>query len=97
MDMIPSKNQGKDLMFIKNNLEKILSIVGNLLLGVVFVLCFLHYSGKINDGLYYAAPLLGVYTCIRAVQDWNKDRDSASLFIILAIIIFMVTFAIWLN
>ena len=97
MDVISSKNQGEDLMFIKNNLEKILSIVGNLLRGVVFVLVFLHYSGKINDGLYYAVPLLGLYTCIWAVQDWNKDRDSASLAIILAIFIFMVTFAIWLN
>lgn len=46
---------------------------------------------------HYVIPLLGVYMCISAFQEWKEDRDSASLHILLAILSFIVTFIVWFS
>ena len=42
-------------------------------------------------------PLVGIYLTISAFQEWNKDRDSASIYVILAIFALIITLAIWIG
>lgn len=82
---------------VKTHLEKILSTIRILLNISAFVLVVFHYLRVINNGLHYAITLLGISICISAFKKWNEDRDGASLYIILAILIFMVMIPMWLN
>lgn len=77
------------------HIKKVMLIIQKLLAVIIIVLVILHISRAINDAINYAVPLLIIDKCISAFLEWNKDRDLASLDIILAIFIFVVTFAIW--
>ena len=79
------------------DLNKILSTIGNMLSVSVIVLILLDYIRVINNGLNYALPLVGIRLCIRIYQSWNEDRDTASLYTILVILMLMVLPALWLN
>lgn len=81
----------------KIQIEKILTILNILLPVAVIALLLLQFLGVINYTYGYILPLVGAHRCILAFQEWNEDRDAASLNILLSILIFAVTFVIWFE
>ena len=61
------------------------------------VLRVLQVRGVIDSTNRYVIPLLGLYWGISAYQEWQDDRDSASLKIIFAVFLFITTVIVWLR
>ena len=77
--------------------EKIVTWVKNTMLITAIVLRFLQFRGVIDSTNRYVIPLLGLYWGISAYQEWQDDRDSASLKIIFAVFLFISTVIVWLS
>ena len=77
--------------------EKIITWVKNTILITAIVLRFLQFREVINSTNRYVIPLLGLYWVISAYQEWQDDRDSASLKIIFAVFLFISTVIVWLR
>lgn len=77
--------------------EKIITWVKNTILITAIVLRFLQFREVINSTNRYVIPLLGLYWVISAYQEWQDDRDSASLKIIFAVFLFITTVIVWLS
>ena len=77
--------------------EKIVTWIKNIMLITAIVLRFLQFRGVIDSTNRYVIPLLGLYWGISAYQEWQDDRDSASLKIIFAVFLFITTVIVWLS
>lgn len=77
--------------------EKIITWVKNTILITAIVLRFLQFREVINSTNRYVIPLLGLYWGISAYQEWQDNRDSASLKIIFAVFLFISTVIVWLS
>ena len=77
--------------------EKIITWIKNTILITAIVLRFLQFREVINSTNRYVIPLLGLYWGISAYQEWQDDRDSASLKIIFAVFLFISTVIVWLR
>ena len=77
--------------------EKIIIWIKNTILITAIVLRFLQFRGVIDSTNRYVIPLLGLYWGISAYQEWQDDRDSASLKIIFAVFLFITTVIVWLR
>ena len=77
--------------------EKIITWIKNTILITAIVLRFLQFQGVIDSTNRYVIPLLGLYWGISAYQEWQDDRDSASLKIIFAVFLFITTVIVWLS
>lgn len=77
--------------------EKIITWIKNTILITAIVLRFLQFRGVIDSTNRYVIPLLGLYWGISAYQEWQDDRDSASLKIIFAVFLFITTVIVWLS
>lgn len=77
--------------------EKVMTVIKIVLSVIVIVLVYLQNSGAIYGAINYALPLLGFYMFISIFQEWEENRDLASLHILLAILIFIVTFVVWFS
>lgn len=77
--------------------EKIITWVKNTILITAIVLRFLQFREVIDSTNRYVIPLLGLYWGISAYQEWQDDRDSASLKIIFAVFLFITTVIVWLS
>ena len=78
-------------------MEKVMRRIKNLLSVIIGVLGIFQIFRIVNYTIDYIVPLLGVYKCIEAYEKWDEDRDLASIDILLAILIFAVTFIIWFT
>ena len=77
--------------------EKIITWIKNTILITAIVLRFLQFREVIDSTNRYVIPLLGLYWGISAYQEWQDDRDSASLKIIFAVFLFITTVIVWLR
>ena len=77
--------------------EKIVTWIKNTMLITAIVLRFLQFRGVIDSTSRYVIPLLGLYWGGSAYQEWQDDRDSASLKIIFAVFLFISTVIVWLR
>ena len=77
--------------------EKIITWVKNTIMITAIVLRFLQFREVIDSTNRYVIPLLGLYWGISAYQEWQDDRDSASLKIIFAVFLFITTVIVWLS
>ena len=77
--------------------EKIITWIKNTILITAIVLRFLQFRGVLDSTNRYVIPLLGLYWGISAYQEWQDDRDSASLKIIFAVFLFITTVIVWLS
>ena len=77
--------------------DKILAVTKVIILLCFFILGLFHFWGKIENTRSTIVPLAGIYLIILAFQNWNKDRDSASIYVIMAIIAMIISLSIWIG
>ena len=77
--------------------DKALFAIKIIILLCLIILEIFQFSGKVKNSRSIMLPLAGIYLIISAFQEWNKDRDSASIYVILAIFALIITLAIWIG
>lgn len=77
--------------------DKALFATKMIVLLYLIILEIFQFSGKVENSKSIMLPLVGIYLTISAFQEWNKDRDSASIYVILAIFALIITLAIWIG
>ena len=78
-------------------MERIMFVSQMIILAIVLMLGLFQFGGIVENTRSILVPLVGIDLSISAFQVWNEDRDSASIYIILAIIAFVIALAIWLG
>lgn len=77
--------------------DKALFATKMIILLCFFILGCFQFMGRVENTRSIMVPLVGIYLTISAFQEWNKDRDSASIYFILAIFAVIITLAIWIG
>lgn len=77
--------------------DKIMSLTRMIIIICYIVFGGLQFTGKVENTRNIQVPLFAIYLIISAIQKWNKDRDSASIYIVLAIVAVVITLAIWIG
>lgn len=77
--------------------DKILFLIQMILLAIIIVLYVLKFGGIVEHINSIVLPLIGINISISAFQEWNEDRDVASIHSILAVLAFIITMAIWFK
>ena len=75
--------------------DKIMSLIRMIILLCYILLGIFQFAGKNTRSIQ--VPLIGIYLIISAIQDWNKNRDSASIYVVLSIFVWIITLAIWIG
>ena len=78
-------------------IDRIMFVSQMIILTIVLILGIFQFGGIVENTRSIVVPLFGIYLSISAFQVWNKDRDSASIYIILDIVAFIITLAIWVG
>lgn len=78
-------------------IDRIMFISQMIILTIVLILGIFQFGGIVENTRSIVVPLFGIYLSISAFQVWNKDRNSASIYIILGIVAFIITLGIWVG
>ena len=78
-------------------MERIMFVSQMIILVIVLILGLFQFWGIVENTRSIVVPLVGIDLSISAFQVWNRDRDSASIYIILGIIAFIITLSIWFE
>lgn len=78
-------------------MERIMFVSQMIILVIVLILGLFQFLGIVENTRSILVPLVGIDLSISAFQVWNRDRDSASIYIILGIIAFIITLSIWFE
>lgn len=78
-------------------MERIMFVSQMIILAIVLILGLFQFLGIVENTRSILVPLVGIGLSISAFQVWNRDRDSASIYIILGIIAFIITLSIWFG
>ena len=77
--------------------DKALFATKMIILLCFFILGCFQFMGRVENTRSIMVPLVGIYLTISAFQEWNKDRDSASIYVIMSIFSLIITLAVWIG
>lgn len=77
--------------------DKALFATKMIILLCFFILGCFQFIGRVENSRSIMLPLVGIYLTISAFQEWNKDRDSASIYVIMSIFALIITLAVWIG
>lgn len=78
-------------------IDRIMFVSQMIILTIVLILGIFQFLGIVENTRSIVVPLFGIYLLTSAFQVWNKDRNSASIYIILGIVAFIITLGIWVG
>ena len=77
--------------------DKALFATKMIILLCFFILGCFQFIGRVENSRSILLPLVGIYLTISTFQEWNKDRDSASIYVIMSIFALIITLAVWIG